>query len=566
MPTLRQRPGQRSLDDLGIPLSQVTFCVIDLETTGGSAADHRITEIGAVKVRGGEVLGTFQTLVNPGCAIPPSITLLTGITEAMVLPAPRIESVLPTLLEFIGEPGDAQSPNGPTVIVGHNVRFDVGFVNAALERSARRPLPHRSIDTVALARRLVRDEVPDCKLGTLATRFRLDHKPSHRALDDALATVDLLHLLIERAAAYGVLGLDDLIELPAIGNHPQAAKLRHTNDLPRTPGVYLFLGPRNDVLYVGKATNLRSRVRSYFGGSETRRKVGGLLRETHRIDHVTTPDPLSAAVLELRLLHRHQPRYNRQGLTWGKYCYVRLTDDVFPRLTIVKDPGPTGLHLGPLPSRAMALLVVEAIQTVVPLRRCSQRISKRYVPPPDAVPCSSAQLGVAWCPCSGGVAPAVYAGAVDTVVRGLTTDPAVLLDPLHDRIASLANERRYEEAALTRDRAAALAGALKRHRLVEQLRQAGRTELSIGSVVFHLDHGRLDDVMADGQLLGGLPEPPAELSPLEAPLPRHCLDEVLLIARQIDADAHKVRLHHCDGVWSWPLVPVAELRRLPLAS
>ena len=563
MPRAVTAPRQRTLDDLGVPLSQVTFCVIDLETTGGSAADDRITEIGAVKVRCGEVLGTFQTLVNPGCAIPPSITLLTGISQSMVVPAPRIESVLPTLLEFIGEPGGPDSPNGPTVIVGHNIRFDVGFLNAALERDGRDPLPHRRVDTVALARRLVRDEVPDCRLGTLASRLRLPHQPSHRALDDAWATVDLLHLLLERAATFGVLGLDDLIDLPSIGNHPQVAKLRHTNDLPRSPGVYLFLGPRDDVLYVGKATNLRSRVRSYFGGGETRRKVGGLLRETQRIHHVVTPDPLSAGILELRLLHKHQPRYNRQGLTWPKYCYVRLTtDELYPRLTIVKDPAAKGLHIGPLPSRTMAHLVVEAIQTVVPLRRCTQRITKNFVPAPDAVPCSAAQLGVAWCPCTGGVDPVVYGSAVMQVERGLRHDPSVLLDPLHERIATLAQERRYEEAALARDRASALAGALKRQRMIEQIRRAGRAEIALGDVVLHLDHGRLLDVTVEGQLLGGLPEPPPDVPAPDLPLPRHCLDEVLLLARQIDAAANDVRLRHCDGVWSWPVLPVVELQRL----
>jgi DNA polymerase-3 subunit epsilon len=162
--------GQLSLDDLGTPLSRVTFCVIDLETTGGSAAECSITEIGAVKLRGGECLGTFQTLVNPGCAIPPQITVLTGITHAMVMPAPRIEAVLPSLLEFIGD----------AVVVGHNVRFDLSFVQAALERDQRPKLRNRAVDTVALARRLVRDEVPNCKLGTLAEHLRLDHRTSRR--------------------------------------------------------------------------------------------------------------------------------------------------------------------------------------------------------------------------------------------------------------------------------------------------------------------------------------------------------------------------------------------------
>src|SRR2546430_16353749 len=96
---------QRSFDDLGAPLAQVTFCVLDLETTGASPELCAITEVGAIKVRGGECLGTFHTLVNPGAAIPPAITVLTGITEAIVLPAPPIDRVLPTLLEFVGGGG-----------------------------------------------------------------------------------------------------------------------------------------------------------------------------------------------------------------------------------------------------------------------------------------------------------------------------------------------------------------------------------------------------------------------------------------------------------------------------
>jgi DNA polymerase-3 subunit epsilon len=154
---------QRSFDELGTPLAEVTFAVVDLETTGGSPNEDAITEIGAVKVRGGECLGTFHTLVNPGSAIPPAITVLTGITAAMVAPAPRVHAVLPALAEFLGG----------TVVVGHNIRFDLGFLNAAFGRDGWPRLPNPSVDTAALARRLVRDEVPNCRLGTLADRFRL---------------------------------------------------------------------------------------------------------------------------------------------------------------------------------------------------------------------------------------------------------------------------------------------------------------------------------------------------------------------------------------------------------
>ena len=328
---------QRTFDDLGTPLCDVTFCVLDIETTGGDRGADTITEIGAIKVRGGECLGTFGTLVNPGRAIAPAVVLLTGITDHMVTAAPRAEAVLPSLLEFVGD----------AVIVGHNVGFDVGFLNTALRRAGHQPFRNTVVDTLPLARRLVRDEVPDCRLGTLASRFRLGHRPTHRALDDAMATADLLHLLLERAAGLGVLGLDDLVALPSIGGHAQAGKLRLTDPLPRSPGVYRFLDGRGDVLYVGKATNLRQRVRSYFS-SDDRRKVGALLRETQRIAHTVTHHPITAEVLELRYLHRLNPRYNRANTTWQKYCYVRLTtDEAWPRLVITNEPAAAGVHLGP---------------------------------------------------------------------------------------------------------------------------------------------------------------------------------------------------------------------------
>ena len=182
---------QQSLDDLGTPLHEVTFCALDFETTGGRRDSDRITEIGAIKYRAGEQIGTFQTLIDPGRAIPPEITVLTGITASMVSRAPRIEHVLPTLLEFVGD----------AVIVGHNVGFDLAFLNAALQRSGRDVWQGAKVDTLAVARRLVRDDVPNHKLSTLAKYLRLPNQPSHRALDDAKATADLLHRLLEQASA-----------------------------------------------------------------------------------------------------------------------------------------------------------------------------------------------------------------------------------------------------------------------------------------------------------------------------------------------------------------------------
>jgi DNA polymerase-3 subunit epsilon len=548
--------AQRSFDELGIPLSDTTFCVLDLETTGTNREHDLITEIGAVKVRHGECLGTFQTLVNPGRAIPPKISVLTGLTDALVSTAPRIEGVLGPFLEFIGD----------AVVVGHNVGFDLAFLRAAVERTGRSPFTPTVVDTVALARRLVRDEVPDCRLGTLASRFRLDHRPSHRALDDALATADLLHFLIERASGLGVLGLDDLISLSKLAGHPQAAKLQMTADLPRGPGVYMFRGSNNDLLYVGKATNLRQRVRSYFS-SDSRRKIGSLLREAQSIHHLELPDPLTAEVIEQRLIATSLPRYNRTGTRVDKYCYVRLDVDApWPRLSIAREPSGTSVHLGPLPSRSMAQLVIETIHTALPLRRCSTRLGARHVPDPRAVPCTSAQLGISACPCAGLADADRYRETVAGACKVLAGDPSSISELLVQRMASLAAQQRFEEAAMARDRMAALLGALKRHELVRALRRAGRFELTDGQITWTIDQARLVDVSVHGRVTGALPVGAPDPAPEHGPLNRHQIDEALCLARHIDRhiDRHgdRLRLQRCSGTWEFPLAVSDQVPRL----
>jgi DNA polymerase-3 subunit epsilon len=545
---------QRSFDDLGTPLADVTFCVLDIETTGSDRDADLITELGMVKVRAGEFLGTFQTLVNPGRAIPPMITVLTGITEAMVSRAPAIDAVLPSMLEFVRN----------TVLVGHNVGFDMAFINAALSRRGDESLANMVIDTLPLARRLVRDEVPDCRLHTLASRFRLDHRPTHRALDDALATTDLLHLLLERAAGLGVLGLDDLVNLPRIGAHPQAAKLRMTSSLPRAPGVYMFRGGGDHVIYVGKATNLRQRVRSYFGGDD-RRKIGPLLRETQRITHAVTPNVLAAEVLELRYLQQLAPRYNRVGTTPQKYRYVRLAvDEPWPRLSVVTDPSSTGVHLGPLPSKATADLVVEALHSVLPLRRCTARLSRQFQALAGASPCTPAQLGVAMCPCSGDADARRYDEAVHAAAQALTTSPEHIVASLQTRLAALSAERRYEEAAQVRDRAMAFTNAHRRLRLADALRRAGDVGLRLGEITVHIRDGVLVGTAAEGQMEIGLDVPPPAVPPPGQPLSRGAIDEVLCLARNVERLGPALEVVWCSGTWQWPVAAVPEVVGRPL--
>lgn len=185
-------------------LYDVTFVVIDVETTGAAPREGSLIEVGAAAFRAGDLLGVFESLVRPATTVPPFVVELTGITDDMVRRAPGESAVVHRLMGFVDG----------AVVVGHNVSFDLGFVDGVLARMGRPALDNPVVDTLALARRLVRDESPDCSLANLARSLRLEHRPAHRALADALATADLLHRLIESATGYGVMRLGQLLELP----------------------------------------------------------------------------------------------------------------------------------------------------------------------------------------------------------------------------------------------------------------------------------------------------------------------------------------------------------------
>jgi DNA polymerase III epsilon subunit family exonuclease len=206
-------------------LSQTTFVVLDLETSGASPkTGSAITEIGAVKVRGGEVLGTFKTFVNPGTPLPPFITELTGITDQMLADAPRIESVLPLLFEFLGS-------EQTTVFVAHNAPFDLSFLKASAALHGYTWPNYRVIDTVKAARFvLTKDDVANYQLGTLAIYFRTEISPNHRALDDALATVDVLHGIIEIMGTFGVTTINQMLNVGAKKVRPKIESGRSTSE------------------------------------------------------------------------------------------------------------------------------------------------------------------------------------------------------------------------------------------------------------------------------------------------------------------------------------------------
>ena len=234
----------------------MTFVVIDVETTVGSPATGSLTEVAAARYRGGELLGTYRTFVRPDERIPPFITALTGISDAMVADSPGSGRCSPP----------CSNSSAPACWSATTSASTCPSSTTRSVSTGREPTANLKVDTLALSRRLVRDQVANCKLGTLAAVLRLPHQPSHRALDDVLATGDLLHAMLERAGSFGILTLDELLDLPRLVGHPHAGKLRLSIRLPHRCGVYWFTDAAGHVLYVGRGTDLQAQARTHLTG------------------------------------------------------------------------------------------------------------------------------------------------------------------------------------------------------------------------------------------------------------------------------------------------------------
>ena len=563
---------QASFDELGTPLHEVTFVVVDLETTGGAPVDAGITEIGAVKVRGGEVIGEFSTLVNPGAPIPPFVAALTGITDALVAGAPGLAGVLPAFLEFARD----------TVLVAHNAPYDVGFLKGACVKHDQPWPEHRVVDTARLARvALHRDEVPNCKLATLAAYFRTTVSPTHRAFDDARATADVLHRLIERAGDLGVSTLEDLQAFSSRVSVAQRTKRHLAAGLPDAPGVYVFQDAQGAALYVGTSRSIRTRVRSYFTASEQRRRMAEMVGIAERVVPIVCATTLEANVRELRLIAAEQPRYNRRSRRPESQRWLKLTAEPAPRLAVVgavaDDRAAGARYLGPFSSKSAAEAAAEALLLAHPLRPCVLRIARR--PKAAVAACALAELGSCLAPCRAGADTQAYDALVDGLRAAMDGDLRTAIAALHRRMSLLAAQERYEDAALWRERLGQLAGAsLRTHRL---MLLAGTAELVAARVaadggwdIHVLRFGRLAAAGHAGAGIDPLPIVAAlvasaeHVEPLPAPAPAGLTEEALALLAWLESDGvrivrseHGLSLPvHCGGEQSLRLGEVRRAR------
>ena len=533
---------QRSFEDLGTPLAEVTFCVVDLETTGGSPAGAEITEVGACKVQRGEVVGTFQTLVRPRTPVPAFIRLLTGISDELLADAPPVEAVLPSFLEFARG----------TVLVAHNARFDISFLNAALRHSGRDRLDHKVLDTANLARKILAGEVPNNRLATLAGYLRCAHQPCHRAFPDVLATIDVLHHLIERVAGYGVTTLEDLVAMSATRMDGTFHKISLAEGLPTGIGVYRFLGATGNTLYVGKAANVRARVRSYFYG-DPRRKIRDLLRETQRVEVQRCATILEAEVAEARVIHREQPPYNRAGKRSGSW-YVKVSEIGGGKVAPARVPKEDGAtYLGPFASLRVARTLVGALRDAAAIHRCAA--------PERCRGCAFSQMGT----CAG-LDRETHHTEVARVARAIEGDPAPVLDALAAKMARLAGRKRFEEAAELRDRSALLERALERARAARALLAAEEIALRVGPRALLIKHAQLAAAIdhTPGDVAGTIARlrSVATARPVGSFFPADILKETRVLLSWM-ARAEDVQLLAVADEWSSPCISKGAARFAP---
>jgi DNA polymerase-3 subunit epsilon len=314
----------------------------------------------------------------------------------------------------------------------------------------------------------------------------------------------------------------------------------------------MFFDRDGQMLYVGKASNLRSRVRSYFYG-DTRRRTGDLLRQLHHIEHRVCRNDLEAEITELRLIHSHRPRFNQRSRPPRRQLYIRLTKEKFPRFALAHKLTTEGeFWLGPFRTKAAADQVLEALWDATRIRRCRGRAGSRQAP------CAPAQMGVASCPCDGSVDPTEYRRLVDDFLVAADRRPADLLRPLESKMRRLASEQRFEEAAVARDRHGALARALERRLAWQALSGAGRLQLEAldGETVL-VENGLLAGVFESGS-----PLPLTTTEPLPPPWPVPpsvaVAEEARLLWRWIGSG--EVAVRECTHPLAWPAFPPRQLK------
>lgn len=595
------------------PLHEVEFVVLDTETTGLRPGSHRVIEIAGVRLRGGEALGSFQTLLNPGTRLPNFIVQFTGITQEMVNTAPKAAEIFPDFLNFIDG----------AILVGHNVGFDLGFLSYEA-RLLGLDFPLDGLDTIPLARRFL-PALRRFKLDSVADHLKIATSNRHRALGDARVTAAIFIKLLALAQQQGIQTLGHLrrrLQLPVAWNGDitqaatrkqleqlradgriagQSVTVRPTGtlflnpawkrDFPTSPGVYLMRDANNEVIYVGKAKCLKDRLASYYSQPlGYTRKMDGLLQNVKEIETRVLGSELEALLVESQLIKELQPAYNVQLRNYELYPFIKIDiQHPFPRVYATREVAADGArYFGPFRSRRIVDLTIELVQKVFPIRTCTKGLPPQAKP---SNPCLRLHLNRCPGPCRGGIdEPGLeaYRKTIEGVCAFLGGEREDLLDRLRRQMLEASQQLNFERAAWLRDTIRSadevligqqlITGAVESNNLfiVYPSARAGCNEL------FLIRHGRLVEQRCIAhepaatkqavrellQVAASLGEPPGIVGKAEVDqiniisrwIHRHSSDRAFFPFQQALANEDEARLL-AQRIW----VEIEAARTLPLA-
>ncbi len=452
-------------------LRDAEFVVVDTETTGLRPGFDRVIEVAGVRLRNGEIVGSFQSLINPERRIPPFIVKFTGIAPEMLVDAPKAAEILPDFLQFIEG----------AVLVGHNLSFDLNF----LAREAQllgRIFPDEGLDTILLARRLL-PGLKRFKLDMVADYLKIPASNRHRAMGDTQVTAAVFLRLLERAEHEGMTTLGHLrlrLQLPVAwsgditqaavtkkgkswgADSPVAAATTRPNgslllnpawkrDFPTRPGIYMMKDEHGQVIYVGKAKNLKARLSSYYSQPlGYTRKMDGLLPSIKEIEVRVLGSELEALLVESQLIKALQPAYNVQLRNYELYPFIKIdVQHSFPRVYATREVAADGArYFGPFRSRHLVDATIELIQKLFPIRTCTRALPPQAKP---SDPCLRHHLGRCSAPCRGDGDAAAYYEVIAQVCAFLGGEREDLFERLRRQMHEASQQLNFERAAWFRD-------------------------------------------------------------------------------------------------------------------
>jgi DNA polymerase-3 subunit epsilon len=503
-------------------LNEVDFVVVDTETTGLRAGPDRVIEVAAMRLRGGNVIDTFQSVVNPGRHLPPFIVKFTGITQEMVEDAPTAKEILPDFFQFIDD----------ATLVGHNLAFDLNFLTYEA-RQLRLHCPLDGLDTLLLARRFL-PGLKRFKLDMVAEYLKIQVNNRHRALGDVEVTAAVFLRILERAQQQGIQTLGHLrlrMQLPVSwsGDITQVATSEketfwradgtrapvplatsrpngslfldpaQKREFPTQPGVYLMKDVNQQVIYVGKAKCLKDRLSSYYSQPlGYTRKMDGLLQSIKDIETIVLGSELEALLLESRLIKELQPPYNVQLRNYEVYPFIKIdVQHPFPRVYAAREVTADGArYFGPFRSRRLVDLTIELIQKIFPVRTCTRSLPPQAKP---SDPCLRLHLNRCSGPCRGNSESdsVAYHKVIEEVCAFLGGEREDLVDRLRRQMFEASQQLNFERAAWLRDALRSVDELLIGQRLITGAVEANNLFILYPSAkeghneIFFIRHGRL---------------------------------------------------------------------------